>query len=61
MVEITPPRIESIANPGSGPQDQPAKRSRAKAAAAGKPAPQAFPMIDAAEGDEEKHQLDEMA
>jgi hypothetical protein len=59
MAEITPSRIESIADPGSGPQDQPAQKQRAKTVVAGKPAPPNAPEISALE--EDKHELDEMA
>jgi hypothetical protein len=60
MAEITPSRIESISDPNSGPQEQPAPKPRAKAAAAGKPASPHAPEISAPE-EEEKHKLDEMA
>jgi hypothetical protein len=60
MVDITPPRIESIADPGTGPQDQSAHKPRVKTAVAGKPASPNTPEISAPE-DEEKHELDEMA
>jgi len=59
MAEITPSRIESIADPGPGPQDQPAQKQHAKTHAAGKPAPPHAPEIGASE--EDKHELDEMA
>ena len=60
MADITPSRIESIADPGPGPQDPSARKQRAKAAAAGKPVPSHTPEISAPE-EEEKHELDEMA
>jgi hypothetical protein len=60
MAEITPPRIESIADPGPGPQDQSAHKPRLKAVIAGKPAPPNTPEISPPE-EEEKHELDEMA
>jgi hypothetical protein len=60
MAEITPPRIESISDANSGPPDQPAPKPRAKAAAAGKPAPPHVPEVSAPE-EEDKHELDEMA
>jgi hypothetical protein len=60
MAEILPPRIESISDPHSGPQDNPAQTPRAKAVAAGKPAPPHSPEISAPE-EEDKHELDEMA
>jgi hypothetical protein len=60
MAEITPPRIESIADPGTGPQDQPAQRQHAKAAAVAKSAPTKTPEIGYP-GEDEKHKLDEMA
>jgi hypothetical protein len=60
MAEIAPPRIESISDPNSGPQDQPAQKPRVKAAAAGKPAPPHVPEVSAP-GEEDKHELDEMA
>jgi hypothetical protein len=60
MVEITPSRIESLADPGSGSQDQFARKPRAKAAVAGKSASPQTPEISAPE-EEEKHELDEMA
>jgi hypothetical protein len=58
MAEITPPRIESIGDPG--PQDQSSQKSRAKAAVAGKPTSTTTPEISTPE-EEEKHELDEMA
>ena len=60
MAEITPPRIEPISDANSGPQDQPAQKPRAKAAAAGKPAAPHVPEVSAPE-EEDKHKLDEMA
>jgi hypothetical protein len=60
MAEITPPRIESISDPNSGPPDQPGQKPRAKAAAAGKAVPPQPPEVSAPE-EEEKHELDEMA
>jgi len=60
MAEITPPHIESISDPFTGPQDQNAPRPRAKAAAVGKHSPPRPPEISAPE-DTEKHELDEMA
>jgi hypothetical protein len=60
MAEIAPPRIESIADPGPGTQDQSAHKPRLKAAIAGKPASPSPPEISAPE-EEEKHELDEMA
>jgi hypothetical protein len=60
MTEITPSRIESISDPNSRPQEQPAQKSRAKAAAAGKPTPPQVPEVSAPE-EEDKHKLDEMA
>ena len=60
MAEIKPPRIGSISDPNSGPPDQPAQEPRARAAAAGKPAPIRVPEVSAPE-EEDKHNLDEMA
>jgi hypothetical protein len=60
MAEITPPRIESISDPNSGPRDQPAQKPRAKAAVAAKSVPQQAPEVSAPE-EEDKHELDEMA
>jgi hypothetical protein len=60
MADITPPRIESISDPNSGLQDQPPPKPRVKAAAAGKPAPPHVPQVSAP-GEEEIHELDEMA
>ena len=60
MDEISAARIEGISDPGPGSQGQPYKTARAKAAAAGKPAPPNTPEIGAAE-EEEKCKLDEMA
>ncbi|MBZ5698066.1 MAG: hypothetical protein LAN18_05910 [Acidobacteriia bacterium] len=60
MAEIISPRIESIADPGTGPQDQSAHKPRVKAAVAGEPASPNTPEISAPE-EEEKHELDEMA
>jgi hypothetical protein len=60
MAEISPPRIESIADPGAGPQDQSAQRQHAKAAAVAKAAPAQTPEIGSP-GEDEKHNLDEMA
>jgi hypothetical protein len=60
MAEITPPRIESIADPGPGPQDQSAHKQRVKAVIPGKPVPPNTPEISAPE-EEEQHELDEMA
>jgi len=59
MPEILPPRIESISDPHSGPQEEAAPKPRAKTAA-GKPAPPQLPEISAPE-EEDKHELDEMA
>ncbi|MBZ5659223.1 MAG: hypothetical protein LAO08_02345 [Acidobacteriia bacterium] len=59
MAEIVSPRIESIFDPGPGPQDLSAKSARPKAKGAGKSPPQ-VPEISQPE-DEEKHELDEMA
>ena len=60
MAEILPPRIGSISDPNSGPQDQPAPKPRAKAVAALKPEPPSDPDLSSAE-EEDKHELDEMA
>jgi len=60
MAEISPPRIESIADPGTGPQDQSAQRQHAKAAVAAKSASAQTPEIGSP-GEDEKHKLDEMA
>jgi hypothetical protein len=60
MAEITPPRIESIGDPGSGPQDQPAQKPRVRNALAASPASPNTPEISEPE-EEEKHELDEMA
>jgi hypothetical protein len=60
MAEISPPRIESISDPNSGPQDQPAPNPRAKQDVAAKPAPPRVPEVSAPE-EEDQHQLDEMA
>lgn len=60
MAEILSPRIESITDPGPGPQDQSAKKTRLKTTAPGKPPPPHVPEISQPE-EEEKHELDEMA
>jgi hypothetical protein len=60
MAEIVPPRIGSISDPNSGPQDQPAPKPRAKAFVSTKPDPPPVPDISSAE-EEDKHELDEMA
>jgi hypothetical protein len=60
MADFTPPRIESISDPNSRAQDQPAPKPRAKAAAAGKPTPYHVPQVSAPEA-EDIHELDEMA
>jgi hypothetical protein len=60
MAEIARPRIESIADPGPGPQDQSALKQRLKAVIAIKPVPPSPPEISAPE-EEGKHELDEMA
>jgi len=60
MAEITPPRIESISDPNSGSQEQPAQKPRTKVAIGAKPASPPVPEISAPEEDE-KHELDEMA
>jgi hypothetical protein len=60
MAEIVPPRIGSISDPNSGPQDQPAPKPRAKAVVSTKPDPPPVPDISSAE-EEDKHELDEMA
>jgi hypothetical protein len=60
VAEIVPPRIESIADPNSGSQDQPAPKPRVKAVVATKPDPPHVPDISPAE-EEDKHELDEMA
>lgn len=60
MVDISGPRVEPIADPESGAQEQAYQKPLAKAAAAGKPAPPKTPEIGAA-NEEEKPQLDEMA
>ena len=63
MAEITSPRIESVSDPAagprSGPEDQPAKKTRLKTPAPGKPLAH-VPEISQLE-EEEKHKLDEMA
>ena len=60
MAEISPPRIESISDPGSGPQDQPGQNPRVKPAVAVKLHSPPLPEISSPE-EEEKHALDEMA
>jgi hypothetical protein len=60
MAEILPPRIGSISDPNSGPQDQPAPKSRAKAVVTLKPEPPSDPDLNSAE-EEDTHELDEMA
>jgi len=60
MAEITPPRIGSIADPGTGPQDQLAHKQRTKATAAEKLVSSNTPEIGVPE-EAEKHELDEMA
>jgi hypothetical protein len=60
MVEISPPRIESISDASAGPQEQNAPQHRAKAAAVGKASPPRPPEVGTPE-DSEKHELDEMA
>jgi len=61
MADILPPRIEPLSERNAGPQDQPARKPRAKKPVteeklAATPAPD----IGAPE-DEDKHELDEMA
>jgi hypothetical protein len=60
MAEITPPRIEIIADLGTGSKDPPAQKQRAKVVAVGNLPAAPLPEI-AAPGEEEKHELDEMA
>jgi len=60
MAEIVPPRIESISDPNSGPQDQPAPKPRVRAVVATKPDSPPLPDISPVE-EEDKHKLDEMA
>jgi hypothetical protein len=60
MAEILTPRIESISDPRSGPQDQQAQKHPPKVAPAEKQASPPVPQIGAAE-EEDKHNLDEMA
>jgi hypothetical protein len=60
MAEIAPPRIEPIADPGTGPQDQSAQNQHAKAAALAKAVPKKPPDIGSP-GEDEKHKLDELA
>jgi len=60
MAEILSPRIESIPEPRSGPQDKPAQERQAKAVAARKRTAFTAPQIGAAD-EEDKHNLDEMA
>jgi hypothetical protein len=60
MAEIAPPRIEPIADPGTGPQDQSAPRQHAKDVAIAKAALAKTPEIGSPREDE-KHKLDEMA
>jgi hypothetical protein len=60
MAEITPPRIESIADPGTGSQDQSAQRQHAKAPAVTKAASAQTPEIGSP-GEDENHKLDELA
>ena len=60
MAEIVSPRIGSISDLNSGPQDQPAPKQRAKVVAAAKPDPAHILDIGTAE-EEDKHELDEMA
>jgi hypothetical protein len=60
MVEIVPPHIESISDPGAGSRDQPGPKPRARAVGAAKPHPPHLPDISPAE-EEDKHELDELA
>jgi hypothetical protein len=60
MAEIASPRIESISDPGPGPQDQPSKKTRLKTTSPWKSPPPHVPEISQPE-EEEKHKLDEMA
>ena len=60
MAEIISPRIESITDPGPGPQDQSTRNARPKAKASGKSTPSQVPEISQP-AEEEKHNLDEMA
>ena len=59
MAEIAPPRINSISDPNSEPQDHPAKKTRVKPSA-GKSVPARAPEISTPD-EEDKHELDEMA
>jgi hypothetical protein len=62
MAEILPPRIGSISDPNSGPQDQPAPKPRAKIVTAAKPDPSRVPDLDLSPAEDgDKHELDEMA
>lgn len=60
MPDISPPRIAPISDTNSGPQDQPAKKPRAKPAPPEKPAVLPVPKVSTPD-DEDKHELDEMA
>ena len=60
MAEIQPPRIEPSSDRDPEPQDLPAPKPRAKAVAAGKPATPSIPRLSAP-GEDEQHELDEMA
>ncbi len=60
MAEIVPSRIDSLSDPNSGPQDQPARKPRAKAATAEKPNPAPDPDLGPPD-EQDKHKLDEMA
>jgi|GEM_PF-4744886 len=64
MAEISPPRIESISDrdsgPGSEPQGQPPHPARAKAADPSKSTTPGSPEISPP-GEDERHNLDEMA
>jgi hypothetical protein len=60
MAEISSSRIEAIADPRPGSQEQPYQKPRVKAVEAAKAEAPKPPEIGAAE-DDEKCQLDEMA
>jgi len=60
MGDILPHRIEPISDPKPGPQEQPARKPRKKAADEEKPAPTPDPDIGSPE-EEDKHELDETA